>query len=304
MYILLPDTAHPVAPLVQVARGARRRGAGGSTSSTCSSAAPARSTCSSPWLHPHSTLVPADAIVPPCASEAQANAAGAPGDVVLAARRGRGRPAQARLPRGRQADRRRRLAAHRDTHAPCNLQPRTWSSPSTARRRRPDGATRRTRTRAAGSHGQAARPPRRAHDHGARQDRPRPRDGRALVGFVPDQSARDQAADQGRDRHQRHRRAVGRARLHARGDAEARPQRPPRPQGGRDRRDGAQRPGGSRSAASSRRRTGCGRPARTSSSCRPARTRGTRGATPGRFASSRSTTSTRRCVLWQRCRGR
>ena len=73
-YILLPDVAHPVAPLVQV-HGARPARSGvlyfvdvlerrASTLETLF-----------PSLRPHSTLVPANAIVPPCASEAQAEAA-------------------------------------------------------------------------------------------------------------------------------------------------------------------------------------------------------------------------------------
>ena len=73
-YILLPDVAHPVAPLVRVQRA--RPGKPGTLyfvdvierrASTLEALFPS--------LHPHATLVPAGAIVPPCASDAQAQTA-------------------------------------------------------------------------------------------------------------------------------------------------------------------------------------------------------------------------------------
>jgi PDZ domain-containing protein len=73
-YILLPGGAHPVAPLVQV------QGAHPSESGTLYFVDVFERRASTlealfPSLHPHATLVPADAIVPPCSSDAQAEAA-------------------------------------------------------------------------------------------------------------------------------------------------------------------------------------------------------------------------------------
>jgi Lon-like protease len=73
-YLLLPDRAHPVAPLVKVenARPAR--------SGTLYFVDVREQQASEldrlfPWLHPHGTLEPAAAIVPPCSTAAQAEAA-------------------------------------------------------------------------------------------------------------------------------------------------------------------------------------------------------------------------------------
>ena len=73
-YILLPDVAHPVSPLVQVA-GAHP--ANGGTLYFVDVIERRASTLEAlfPSLRPHATLVPADAIVPPCASDAEAEAA-------------------------------------------------------------------------------------------------------------------------------------------------------------------------------------------------------------------------------------
>jgi PDZ domain-containing protein len=74
LYILLPDVAHPVAPLVQV-QGAKPEKAGSlyfvdvieRRASTFDAMFPSR--------HPHASFVPTNAIVPPCASDAQAETA-------------------------------------------------------------------------------------------------------------------------------------------------------------------------------------------------------------------------------------
>ena len=73
-YLLLPDVAHPVAPLVKVenARPARN--------GTLYFVDVREQQASEldrlfPWLHPHGSFEPANAIVPPCSTAAQAEAA-------------------------------------------------------------------------------------------------------------------------------------------------------------------------------------------------------------------------------------
>lgn len=73
-YILLPDVAHPVAPLVQV-QGARPRKPGSLFFVDVIERRASTLEALFPSLHSHATLVPASAIVPPCASDAQAEAA-------------------------------------------------------------------------------------------------------------------------------------------------------------------------------------------------------------------------------------
>jgi PDZ domain-containing protein len=74
-YILLPDTAHPVAPLVQVqdARPAESKGTLYFVDVREQSASVLDTLI--PWIHPHATFVPSAVLVPPCVSEAQAAAA-------------------------------------------------------------------------------------------------------------------------------------------------------------------------------------------------------------------------------------
>jgi PDZ domain-containing protein len=73
-YILLPDTAHPVAPLVKV-QGARPRKPGQLYFVDVIERRASTLEALFPSLHPNATLVPAGAIVPPCASDEQATAA-------------------------------------------------------------------------------------------------------------------------------------------------------------------------------------------------------------------------------------
>lgn len=73
-YILLPDVAHPVSPLVQV-QGARTRKPGALYFVDVIERRASTLEALFPSLHPQATLVPAGAIVPPCASDAQAETA-------------------------------------------------------------------------------------------------------------------------------------------------------------------------------------------------------------------------------------
>ena len=73
-YILLPDTAHSVAPLVQV-QGSRPRKPGKLYFVDVIERRASTLEALFPSLHPHASLVPAGAIVPPCASDAQAETA-------------------------------------------------------------------------------------------------------------------------------------------------------------------------------------------------------------------------------------
>jgi len=187
-YILLPDVAHPVAPLVQV-HGARPARSGvlyfvdvlerrASTLETLF-----------PSFRAHSTLVPADAIVPPCASEAQAEAAAI--------------QEMSFSQRVAAAVALRKLGYHvvvkptgvvvsqliSGTHAPCNLQPMDVVVAV-------DGTPTPTPTALHDALGRV-RPGAVVKLRVLRGGRTItvpvetvPEDGRALVGFVPDQSAR------------------------------------------------------------------------------------------------------------------
>jgi PDZ domain-containing protein len=73
-YLLTPGGAHPVAPLVQV-QGARPSKSGSLYFVDVLERRASTLDALLPSLHPHATLVPADAIVPPCSSDAQATAA-------------------------------------------------------------------------------------------------------------------------------------------------------------------------------------------------------------------------------------
>ncbi|HJQ74412.1 MAG TPA: S16 family serine protease [Gaiellaceae bacterium] len=73
-YILLPDTAHPVAPLVQV-EGARPAKAGTLYFVDVVERRASELEALFPWIRPHSSLAPAGAIVPPCATAAEAETA-------------------------------------------------------------------------------------------------------------------------------------------------------------------------------------------------------------------------------------
>jgi PDZ domain-containing protein len=121
-YILLPDVAHPVAPLVQV-QGARHPGPGSLYFVDVIERRASTLEALFPSLHPHATLEPAGAIVPPCASEAQAEAAQL--QEMAFSQRVAAAVALRKLhyhvvvkPTGVVVS---QLIA--DTHAPCNLQP-------------------------------------------------------------------------------------------------------------------------------------------------------------------------------------
>ena len=73
-YILLPDTAHPVAPLVQV-QGARPVRSGKLYFVDVKEQSASVLDTLIPWIYPHASFVPSSVIVPPCVSEAQAAAA-------------------------------------------------------------------------------------------------------------------------------------------------------------------------------------------------------------------------------------
>ena len=73
-YVLLPDIAHPVSPLVKV-QGARPAKAGTLYFVDVVERRASELEALFPWIHPHGTLEPAGAIVPPCASAAQAQTA-------------------------------------------------------------------------------------------------------------------------------------------------------------------------------------------------------------------------------------
>ncbi len=73
-YILLPDVAHPVSPLVQV-QGARAAKPGTLYFVDVIERRASTLEALFPSLHPHGTLEPAGAIVPPCATAAQAEEA-------------------------------------------------------------------------------------------------------------------------------------------------------------------------------------------------------------------------------------
>jgi Lon-like protease len=69
-YILLPDTAHPVAPLVQV-QGARPAKSGTLYFVDVIERRASELEALFPWLRPHASLEPVGAIVPPCATAGQ-----------------------------------------------------------------------------------------------------------------------------------------------------------------------------------------------------------------------------------------
>jgi PDZ domain-containing protein len=190
LYILLPDTAHPVAPLVKVA------GAHPSEDGTLYFVDVLERRANTldvllPWLHPHATFLPTGVIVPPCASEAQANAAAL--EEMSFSQRVAAAVALRKLgyhvvikPTGVVVS---QLIG--GTHAPCNLQPQdvviavdgtptpTETALHAALGRVQPGATVKLRVRR--GERTITVPVRTVRD---------PRTGRALVGFVPDQSAR------------------------------------------------------------------------------------------------------------------
>jgi Lon-like protease len=75
-YILLPDIAHPVAPLVRV-QGAKPLGPAAGTLYFVDVQERKATELEAlfPWIRPHASLEPAGAIVPPCATASQAEAA-------------------------------------------------------------------------------------------------------------------------------------------------------------------------------------------------------------------------------------
>jgi Lon-like protease len=73
-YLLLPDVAHPVAPLVQVQDAHPARDGSLYFVDVVERRASELERLL-PWLHPHGTLEPAGAIIPPCSTAAQADAA-------------------------------------------------------------------------------------------------------------------------------------------------------------------------------------------------------------------------------------
>jgi Lon-like protease len=186
-YILLPDTAHPVAPLVQVA-GAHPAKDGALYFVDVIERRASTLEALFPSLHPHASLVPAGAIVPPCSSDAQAEAAAL--EEMSFSQRVAAAVALRKLhyrvvikPTGVVVS---QLIA--DTHAPCHLQPadvvvavdgRPTPTPtalhSALGRVRP-GDVVKLRVRRAGK--LVTVPIRTVNDQG-----------RALVGFVPGQSA-------------------------------------------------------------------------------------------------------------------
>jgi PDZ domain-containing protein len=73
-YLLLPDTAHPVAPLVRV-QGARPVNSGTLYFVDVVERRASELEALFPWLRPHASLEPAGAIIAPCATAAQAQTA-------------------------------------------------------------------------------------------------------------------------------------------------------------------------------------------------------------------------------------
>jgi Lon-like protease len=73
-YILLPDVAHPVAPLVQV-QGAHPAKDGALYFVDVVERRASELEALFPWIHSHGSLEPAGAVVPPCSTAGQANAA-------------------------------------------------------------------------------------------------------------------------------------------------------------------------------------------------------------------------------------
>src|SRR5262249_40039639 len=73
-FLLLPDTAHPVSPLVQL-QGAQPTKPGTLYFVDVVERRASELEALFPWIHPHGTLEPAGSIVPPCATDAQAEQA-------------------------------------------------------------------------------------------------------------------------------------------------------------------------------------------------------------------------------------
>jgi PDZ domain-containing protein len=73
-YILLPDVAHPVAPLVKV-EGAHPARGGALYFVDVVERRASELERLFPWIHSHASFEPANSIVPPCATDAQAEAA-------------------------------------------------------------------------------------------------------------------------------------------------------------------------------------------------------------------------------------
>ncbi|HEX3237247.1 MAG TPA: S16 family serine protease [Gaiellaceae bacterium] len=186
-YILLPDVAHPVAPLVQV-QGARPGKPGKLYFVDVIERRASTLEALFPSIHPHATLVPADAVVPPCSSDAQAQTAAL--QEMAFSQRVAAAVALRKLryhvvvkPTGVAVS---QLIA--GTHAPCNLQPAdvivavdgkptpTPEALHAALGAVEPGAVVRLRVRRAGK---LLTVPVRTVEAS----------GRALVGFVPDQSA-------------------------------------------------------------------------------------------------------------------
>jgi Lon-like protease len=187
-YLLLVDRAHPVTPLVKV-QGARPVDSGALYYVDVREQGASEFDTLFPWIHPHASFIPAGDIVAPCSTAAQADAASlqemAFSQQVAAA------VALRKLhyhvvvkPTGVVVS---QLIG--GTHAPCNLQPMdivvavdgtptpTEASLHAALGHVKPGAVVKLRVRRAGK---LLTVPIRTVDE----------DGRALVGFVPDQSAR------------------------------------------------------------------------------------------------------------------
>ena len=74
-YLLLPDIAHPVAPLVKVEGARRQPGAGSIYFLDVIERQASELERLFPWIHSNATLVPAGDILPPCSTAAQAEQA-------------------------------------------------------------------------------------------------------------------------------------------------------------------------------------------------------------------------------------
>jgi PDZ domain-containing protein len=187
-YLLLVDPAHPVGPLVQV-QGARPVDSGRLYFVDVKEQSASELEALFPWIHPHSSFVPTGAIVPPCASAAEAEAAAL--EEMAFSQRVAAAVALRKLhyhvvvkPTGVVVS---QLIAN--THAPCNLQPMdvvvavdgtptpTPTILHNALGRVRPGAVVNLRVRRAGK---LLTVPIRTVDVG----------GRALVGFVPGQAAK------------------------------------------------------------------------------------------------------------------
>ena len=70
-YLLLPDIAHPVAPLVKVEGARTPSGAGSIYFLDVLERQASEFERLFPWIHPDGTLVPADVLLPPCTTAAQ-----------------------------------------------------------------------------------------------------------------------------------------------------------------------------------------------------------------------------------------